>query len=170
MGIEKSKCKDADIILLLDGDDWFFSVDVLSHLNSVYQDKNLLLTYGDYIHSDNGQRGLNKEITGDIKDYRKNMMGWCTSHLRTFQYKLWRHIEDEDLRDKNNKYYAMSWDLAIILPMVEMAGKDRIKFIQKILYTYNTENPISDHKKNLRLQLEQAKEIRLKPSYERIEL
>lgn len=164
-GIDNSDCKDEDVIVLLDGDDMLFNTTVLSYLNKVYQDPKILLTYGSYINSDNKAIGIcNGPLPCSIKDYRKSGR-WVSSHLRTFRYKIWKRIDHKDLVDDKGNYYRTSWDLAILLPLIEMAGEDRIKYIKNILYVYNLENPINDHKKDLRLQLQQANEIRAKKQY-----
>lgn len=160
-------CKsDFDKIVLIDGDDWLSSNDVLKYLNEVYNDPNILLTYGSYENSTGGQ-GLNSCLNMSAKDYRKSNI-WCTSHLRTFHYGLWKRIKDEDLKDSRGKYYSMSWDQALMFPMIEMADNDRIKYIDRTLYIYNTENPINDHKKNVSLQLALSQEIRMKSVYNKI--
>ena len=55
----------------------------------------------------------------------------------------------------------MASDLAIMFPMLEMAG-NRQEFIGNILYCYNDSNPISDHKIRRKEQILSAKEIRQK--------
>ena len=167
MGINKLNCQQEDVIVLLDGDDYLFNVDVLAHLNNTYQEANLLLTYGQYKNVSNAQIGLSRELSCSVKEYRKSGL-WVTSHLRTFRYKLWSHLDQKDLLDANGIFYRTSWDLAIMLPLVEMAGDKRIKFISKILYGYNDENINNDHKVRLVQQLQQAKEIRNKPAYKLI--
>ena len=60
----------------------------------------------------------------------------------------------------------MASDLAIMFPMLEMAG-NRQEFISEILYCYNDKNPISDHKIRRKEQILSAKEIRQKKRYNR---
>jgi hypothetical protein len=45
----------------------------------------------------------------------------------------------------------MTYDVAMFMPMIEMAGK-RHEFIDQILYLYNDLNPINDNKVNVELQ------------------
>jgi len=157
---------DEDIIVLLDGDDLLAAHDILEYLNEVYQNQNIWLTYGQYIHmSDNKTRGMNKPLTMSTREYRDGKEYWCTSHLRTFKYKVWKQLKDADLRMSNGKYYPMAWDLAIMYPLVEMCGNRRIQFINKIMYIYNDTNPISDGKKNPIYQISLAREIKNKPKY-----
>ena len=164
MGINKIDCQPDDVIVLLDGDDWLHNISVLSYLNDVYQDEKMLLTYGNYINNSLHNFGVNRKLPCDTKDYRTQAT-WCTSHLRTFKYKLWNHLDQKDLIGADGKFYKMSWDLAIMIPMIEMAGNKRIKFIEKTLYVYNDENNLNDHKKDLNMQIRQANEIRSKPAY-----
>lgn len=157
-------CNDPnDICVFIDGDDWLAHNDVLLKLNQEYQN-NIFMTYGSYKNSSDGTRGLCSSLTCDVKDYRKSNI-WCTSHLRTMRKFLWDNINKADLKDEFGKYYSMSWDLAIMIPALEMSGNSRVKYIEEILYVYNNENAINDYKKNLMLQLRLAQQIREKLSY-----
>ena len=51
-----------------------------------------------------------------------------------------------------------------MLPLLEMAG-NRQEFIREILYFYNEDNPISDHKIRRKEQILAAREIRQKNRY-----
>ena len=166
-GISSICFDDEDIIVLVDGDDSLFSSDVISYLNEIYQDPNILLTYGQYQNESNGRIGNNKPLNVSTREYRLQTgpMYWCTSHLRTFKYKIWKRIQDIDLRDWEGKYFAMAWDMAIMYPLIEMAGNDRIHYVDKIMYLYNDLNPINDYKKNLQLQEYTAAFIKKKLRY-----
>ena len=59
---------------------------------------------------------------------------------------MWKHIKDEDLRGYDGKYLQTAWDIAIMLPILEMAGFSRSKYIPEKLYTYNQETPHNDYK------------------------
>lgn len=163
-GIETACKNNEDVIALLDGDDQLFNDEALEFVNAIYQE-NIWLTYGQYVDS-GGVVGCNDLIECDSSKIRD--VSWRTSHLRTFKYHLWKKVEDIDLRDRNNGYYEMAWDLAMLYPMIEMAGNERIRFINKILYIYNTNNPLNDHKKNCNLQLCLAREIKNKQRYEKL--
>ncbi len=49
---------------------------------------------------------------------------------------------------KEGIYLPMAGDVALIIPLLEMAG-EHVRYIDEVLYLYNRINPISDHKKNL---------------------
>jgi hypothetical protein len=42
------------------------------------------------------------------------------------------------------KFFEIAYDVAIMLPMVEMASPSHIRYIDRILYLYNYTNPLSD--------------------------
>jgi glycosyltransferase involved in cell wall biosynthesis len=161
-------CNDEnDVIVLLDGDDWLSDDGVLEYLSDVYSKTDLLLTYGSMKSVSGRHDGFCKQITS-TQNYR--LMPWVTSHLRTFKYKIWKNIKKEDLLSDSGKYYTMAWDMAIMYPLIEMSGLDRIKFIDRIMYVYNDQNPLNDFRKNVAEQLRMAKEIKNKKPYERLNI
>jgi glycosyltransferase involved in cell wall biosynthesis len=155
-----------DIIVTVDGDDFLANDKVLSYLNGVYQDKDVYMTYGQYIPLSNSYGKFCKPIP-DTRTYRRSGE-WFASHLRTFKSKLWFLINDSDLRDEQGNYYKVAGDASWLYPMIEMCGKKHCKFIDEILYIYNDLNPANDMKKNVREQVRVAKLIRSKKEYKEI--
>lgn len=160
-------CDDEEIILTLDGDDWFPHENVLTRLNQVYQ-QDVWITYGQY------QNYPNKEI-GVAAPYPQHIVNsgafrhhnWGASHLRTFYAWLFKKIKKEDLM-QNGQFFSMTWDFAIMFPMLEMA-RNNSRYLSDILYTYNLENPINDHKVNGGLQQSLDRYIRNLPMYQKTE-
>ena len=97
--------------------------------------------------------------------YRKD--SWRASHLRTFRRHLWDRLDPEDLKDDNGEFYKMTYDQAIMLPLLEMAG-DRCKYIPEILHVYNKQNPLNVDKIKAAEQAQLAQVIRSKKPYERV--
>lgn len=161
-------CKDNEIVLTVDGDDWLPHNNVLNYLNKIYSTNDVWMTYGQYKNSTDGGNGVADRYPDNIvrnnsfRDFK-----WCASHLRTFYSWLFKNINKEDLMYEG-KFLPMTWDLGMMFPMLEMAGT-RSKFLSEILYTYNLENPINDHKVNVKLQQLLDRTIRKKPKYKRIE-
>tara|TARA_Y100001970_G_C14148193_1_gene811077 strand:+ start:360 stop:1121 length:762 start_codon:yes stop_codon:yes gene_type:complete len=173
-GILLSQPDDHDIIVTVDGDDWLYHDKVLDTLDFVYNKENCYITYGEYVKLNdlvagrvvpNGSHNFPEEVVENrsFRSYPK----WISSHLRTFKYGLWKKIQKEDLLDSEGNFYRMAWDVAFMMPMLEMAGH-RHKFISNILYVYNNDNPINDFKVNSRLQLALDRQIRSKPQYDLI--
>lgn len=158
-------CKDNEIIVLLDGDDFLMRHDVLSFLNNIYQDPMVLITYGQFCYLSNRRLGEFGPFPADIvlhNDYRHSPI--VASHVRTFYAGLFKKINKEDLLI-NNQFIQAPWDLAIMIPMLEMAA-GRFKHISEVFYMYNDLNPINDFKVRLRMLLTNEKIIRSRKPYE----
>jgi glycosyltransferase involved in cell wall biosynthesis len=159
-----NSCDDASIIVQLDGDDWLAYDQVLHLLNKVYSDSNVWLTYGQFKKYPSGKKGFCKEVPSKIIEANEfRSYKWVTSALRTFYAGLFKLIKKEDLLI-DGEFFPMTHDLAIMFPMLEMAGS-RIKFIPDVLYIYNRANCINDNKVNGGLQKELDRFIRAKEKY-----
>lgn len=157
-------CDDASIIVQLDGDDWFAHDHVLDLLNRVYNDSDVWLTYGQFKKYPSGKKGFCKDIPSKIIEANEfRSYKWVTSALRTFYAGLFKLIKKEDVL-VDGEFFPMTHDLAIMFPMLEMAGS-RIKFISDVLYIYNRANCINDNKVNGELQRELDRFIRAKEKY-----
>ena len=150
------------IDILLDGDDYLYSGDVLNIINEKYLNTNCLITYGSHLSSEGVQGKKYPWLVRKLNLYRKYF--WYASHLRTFRHDLWLSVNPNDLKNRNGQYFSVAWDLAIMFPMLEMAG-NRQEFLKELLYVYNDQNPISDHKIRRKEQISVAKEIRRKKIY-----
>ena len=167
--IQFSKPSDEDIIVNLDGDDWFANPNVIDTLNQYYTG-DCLITYGSHAIYPGGGRGkfCQSPVPNHINEkklFRESP--WMTSALRTFKYKLWKKIQVEDLKDSSGNFYKTAWDLAYMFPMLEMAGK-RSKFVEEIVYV-NNQHDHNDHviPEKRHSQLKNETEIRKKKKYNR---
>ena len=161
MGI-KEPTKTIDLIV--DGDDYLYSGDVLNILKERYIKTNCLITYGSHICSKGIQGKKYPRLIRKFNLYRKYF--WYATHLKTFRHDLWLALNPQDLTNKSNEYFSVASDLAIMFPMLEMAG-NRQEFISEILYAYNDNNPINDDKIRRKEQILAAKEIRRKKIYKK---
>jgi glycosyltransferase involved in cell wall biosynthesis/SAM-dependent methyltransferase len=157
-------CADDEIVLTLDGDDWFPHENVLNRLNEIYSDGNTWITYGQYTNYPMGGIGVASPYPPNIVE-TTGFRGftWGASHLRTFYAWLFKKIKKDDLM-RGGIFFPMTWDFAMMFPMLEMAGKHS-KYLSDILYVYNLENPINDHKVNQALQQDLDRYIRGLPKY-----
>ena len=147
-----NSCKDEEIIVNLDGDDWFANTSVLSTLNRYYNDPNVWATYGQLIEYPSYKRGSSKEPLfshlqrGKIRKgwhyLRKNE--WIFSQLRTFYAGLFKRIQVKDLV-QDGGFYTSAADICYMCPILEMS-RDHTVFIPDILYVYNRETPLNDDK------------------------
>jgi glycosyltransferase involved in cell wall biosynthesis len=161
-------CHDHEIIVILDGDDWFAHNLVLKKINEVYADPNCWMTYGQYISWPDNMHGYSKQIPFHITEANNfREYEWCASHLRSFYVWLFKMIKKDDLMSPNGTFYLMAWDQAMMFPMLEMSGH-RAKFISDVLYIYNAANPINDSKVNRQLQQNLEVLIRTQKKYDRL--
>lgn len=172
--IESMSPSEEDIIVTVDADDWLYSYDnpnpwtSLEIVKSYYdKDPNLCLTHGSwYSYPDTSANTNNAPYT--TSDFQGNIrkIPWRASHLRTFKYKLWKHLKYDDLKDENGEFYMSAWDLAFMWPLMETCGFDRIKFIPEHIYTYNQETPFNDAKERGRQQMYYTDYIAAQPQYQ----
>jgi glycosyltransferase involved in cell wall biosynthesis len=160
-------CEDDEIVATLDGDDWFPHDNVLSCLNEIYSSNEIWLTYGQFELYPSKIRGWASPMPDYIiennafRDFQH-----LPTHLRTFYAWLFKEIKLQDLLYLG-KFYPMTWDMAMMFPMIEMAG-ERHQFISDIMYIYNDENSISDHHVSRQLQAYLAQLIKKKKRYKKL--
>jgi glycosyltransferase involved in cell wall biosynthesis len=161
-------CDDDEIVVVLDGDDALVAHNVLKYINLLYGTKDIWITYGQYREWPTKKIGFCKVYDQEVIDsgtFRQVVHG--PSHLRTFYAALFKKIKKEDLM-KDGAFFEMTYDLAIMFPMLEMA-QERHFFVQQALLSYNVANQINDHKVNQEKQAALADYIRKQTPYDRIE-
>jgi len=161
---------DNDIIVILDGDDFFYSPDTLSILNKVYNENDCWMTYGSYINLSNKMVGkFSRQIPSNIiennlfREYE-----WCSSHLRSYRLGLLKKVNKQDLLDEGGNYIKAAGDLALMFPLLEISST-KSKFVKDILYIWNDLNELNEHKTKRGLQIKSEKEIRDMIKYNKIE-
>lgn len=160
-------CKPTDIVVCMDGDDWFSNENVLNYLNDVYQNSKVWVTYGQLVHYPGGELYPSWDMPKDViekngfREYH-----WITTHLKTFYAGLFQKIKKEDLLYEG-KFFPMAGDLAFMFPIIEMAGY-HIKFTPYVSYVYNKATELNEEKINFNLQMALTQVIRTKEKYQPI--
>lgn len=170
-GIQELNPDKNDIIINVDGDDSLYLTTALEIVNYTYRRTDCIITYGSFkaqsghnIMPEQGRRYTQNIINRSL--YRKAT--WIASHLRTYKYSLWEKIKKEDLQDDDREYWRVAWDMAMMFPMLEMAG-DRQEAISDNIYYYRNNIGTNDHSKNRDEQMRVAKIIREKKPYEKVD-
>ncbi len=164
-------CQDNEIAVWVDGKDLLAHPFVLKKLNKVYSNPDIWMTYGNYLdypsYKQNPQL-CQKFPKSVLKSRRFRQHKWITSHLHTFYAGLFKKISTEHLV-KDGAFLPVAGDLAIMLPMLEMAA-DHFQFIDEVLYLYNRKSPLS-RQLNQKLVLQNSYErlVRSLPSYQPLE-
>jgi glycosyltransferase involved in cell wall biosynthesis len=167
---------DDTVIVLLDGDDYLSSKNVLSFLNKTYSNENVWLSTGSYVETGTGRVVKSLEVPEEawalgIRNFQEppghpNIF----SHLRTFRKDLYSKINPEDLLDEDGEHYKCTFDRALMYPMIEMSGPEHHEIIDKVLYVYNRQNPLSVDRVDRQNQLRIEQHLRSGEPYERIRL
>ena len=160
-----------DVIIILDGDDWFAKPSVLSTLNNTYIKEGCWLTYGSYIEYPSRARGkFAKQIPKHIIENNLiRQSPWMTSHLKSWKFALWENVDFQKSFVESNPlveedYFHYCWDLAYMFPLLELAG-NKSHFIKEILYVYNRDNPLNVDKMDHSIQLQMEQKIRNMEKY-----
>jgi glycosyltransferase involved in cell wall biosynthesis len=159
-------CREHEICILLDGDDWLSHNEVFNELNQTYG-ADVWFTHGTLIEYPQGNVTWSEPISPDAlanKTYRQYK---CPSHLRTFYAWLFKRIKLHDFLYQG-KFLSMAWDMAIMYPLAEMA-EERHAFISNVNYVYNMGNPINDNKVDPAKQNFLDKLIRHRKPYQRVD-
>ena len=95
--------------------------DVLDIINFTYSRTKSLLTYGSFFRKSDRKLYGRKYPLRSINKREFRKVPWFAFPLRTFRHDLYQNIDQNDLKDHNGKYYSSGWDVALMLPMLEMA-------------------------------------------------
>lgn len=171
-GFNHLSCSDEpnSIMMVIDGDDFLYSEYALQIVDNVYtRHPHILLTYGNWIgHPDGTDSNCRQYDSETVMNSKFRYAPFIASHLRTFKSKIWYNINDEDLRDNAGNYFEAGWDVAFMMPMLEMS-QERHAFIPNRLYCYNRYNPISDCKIREDKQLSAVEVVKSREVYKRFD-
>jgi glycosyltransferase involved in cell wall biosynthesis len=147
-------CDDEEVIVNLDGDDWFAHERALEIINNTYEsDPDTWVTYGHPIwHPEPKDKPTVREIPDNViqtNSFRAShgkpggLLLWNWWHPRTYYAWLFKKIKLQDLLlESSFKPLAPSPDSAIMYPILEMAGTHS-RFIDDRSYVWNMKNPLS---------------------------
>lgn len=136
--------QDSEILVHLDGDDWFYDEHVLDKLNYYYRRNDCWMTYGQFVCYDGTsyprpsypQGSPYSDYIHKYKLYRRD--DWRASHLRTYRYFLWKAVDIEDLKSqKDGEYFWHASDLAWAYPALEICPKEKIGVVDFFTHVYN---------------------------------
>lgn len=149
-----------DVVGILDGDDWIMP-DCLEKIWGAH------LEGFDLVYTDEEIDGQNHSIAGPlIHTVPVRKQAWCLSQLRTFKGYLFGLLDDDNFRDRDGNYFRAAGDLALYLPMAELAGPDKVHYIPEKLYHYRVHESCN-FKVMREEQLRNNWDIRNRPALER---
>ena len=130
---------DEDIIVIVNGDDYIFGEYAFQLLNAKYNEPNVLLTYGQFITNLGFMGNFMPYTPQEFLDIRKAR--WNALHLKTFKYKLFKKLLSIDpecncLKGDDGSFFMTESDMALMLPLLEMAGFKNVYCFPNVLYCY----------------------------------
>lgn len=140
-------CDDHEIIVQLDGDDWFCDDQLFARVNHIYKTTDVWLTYGSYIDVPGDVLGYAKPTDPAVIEHQSfRTEPWIYMPTRTFYAWLFKQIRLQDfiaeqVKDHQGLFFPSADDPAFMFPMLEMAG-DHFAFMEEISYVANRDNPI----------------------------
>ena len=131
-----------DILIRIDGDDYFLGPFVFQIVNEKYNQGSFLMTYGQEIIVDGCLKPTYRSpyTKEEFDNLRK--IEWKMPPLRTFKYKLFTELIQQDPEVKclkfngREEFYVFSSDVALMYPLMEIAGFENIGMINNVLYCY----------------------------------
>jgi len=145
-----------DIIVQLDGDDFFKTTDVFTFINNLYNNPDLWWTYGIYENwPDASMQAFSRPLTEE-DGFMRATIPFVFGPVRSYRAWLAKKIKLEDLiatfEPCLGKFYASAGDFALMYPLLEMSNNEHRYYIDRVLYTRNVATPINDFKVNKNLQ------------------
>lgn len=131
---------DYDVIVWLDLDDKL-KPNALEVLATVYKDKDVWMTYGNYV-TDKGEQPF-KDVTIPDDIHNRNAYReypFMFMHLRSYRKELYFNLTPLDLYPNTGWIYQ---DANLLFSMMEMSGKEHMKSINEPLYIYTVTNSLS---------------------------
>lgn len=161
------ECKPEEVIVTLDGDDWFAHEHVLERIDQEIIQHQAWFVYGQFQNWPTGTLGWSRSVETILSKepnyYRKK--GFHFGQPRAFYAWLAKQVNATDLIDpQTGTFYQVSGDVALTFPLVEMADQ-HVRFINEVLVTRNVQTPLNDFKQHAQEQLEAAYAIRRKKPY-----
>jgi hypothetical protein len=122
---------------ILDADDYLAPDAVMRVLTKYTGD--CYVTYGSYVKESKGRK------TRISAPYEPGAMvrcsPWHASHLKTFRVELVKHLTADMFQDEKGKWLTSASDLALMFPIMELAGLDRCRHISKPIYHWRDNTP-----------------------------
>lgn len=133
-----AECKDEEVVIHFDGNDWFAHDKVLGKLNETYSSAEVWLAYGQYLEYPTYKRSSDTSLNRRLyTDRRFERMPWMTSPLKTYYAKLFKELNLDEIYQDDGAMISSDWNF--MLPMVKMA-RCHIQYIPEVLYVHNIED------------------------------
>lgn len=148
------------VIALLDGDDWLLDAEVATDFAALHGTIDVAWsTYTLYERDRAGRVEELPEPPNPLHERRGDprRLGWKPTHLFTFKRSSFLRIDIKDFQDDDGHWFGAMYDMAISVPLIEIAGWDRCAFLPRATYGYN--HMRAEHDDIVRKDLQQSLEM-----------
>lgn len=127
-------CKDEEIVVHLEGSDWFANDKILEKLNETYIDPDVWLTYGECVEYPSfKKKELNPTTNWTLRDFRASKTPWMLSHVKTYYAGL---LKQMTVGSQNAPQLGgFGEDRFMMLSLLKVA-KWHVRFIPEVLYVH----------------------------------
>jgi len=126
------------VFAMLDADDWL-SKTALQKVAHVYRKyPKTLVTHGSYLKRSKGRKTKISNPYPKSGNVRK--LPWRGSHLKTMKWKILKHIDYKWFQHKG-KWLDAASDLALMFPVIELAGLKHVRHIPDAIYSWRDNTP-----------------------------
>lgn len=142
-------CAEDAIVVTIDADDEFIGRNVLNVFNWGYQTKKSGVLYTNFMwyqHRATLMYGFTSDYSQHVKSnnlFRSTPMQF--SHLRSYRNELIAQIDPKDLQDDNGVFFTITYDIALFIPLMELACGRVHKIDGEYHYLYNTGTGLNDY-------------------------
>ncbi len=128
--IRAVSAKPADIIAILDGDDTI-EPECLEHIFEAH------CAGYDIVYTNETIDGVGHTIGAPlIPGINVRQQSWRYSHMRSFKAYLFHMLPKTAFQNNEGRYFNAAADLALYFPITELAGPEKVKYIEDKLYNY----------------------------------
>lgn len=145
-----SHCKEDDIVILLDGDDWLINNNTIFHYYNDLYDRGYQFTYGSMWSIVDNIPLISQEYPTEVKkrrSYRDHHFNWKIpyTHLRTCLAKYFFTLDTSKFK-VNGEWMKSGADNPLFYELIEQIEPERIYCNREIVCNYNDANPLNDYK------------------------
>lgn len=137
--IKRSQPDPEDVLVCLDGDDWFADRNALQIIAATYERYSCWMTYGSWFSNVpnrvGGYDGMWPAYPQGTTDFRRHR--FLGTAVRTWKKWLWDCLDQKDLRTESGEFPRVSEDQMVMIPLLEMCGPERARHIAQPIMTYN---------------------------------
>jgi glycosyltransferase involved in cell wall biosynthesis len=139
-------CRDEEICVLLDGDDWLYHKFCLKYIAYFMKINDVDITYGLQYDYENSKIKNNIFISCDYDNYiisnkLYRYSPWLAGHLRVMKAQYLKNINISDFLDPSFNFFKCSTDLVESYCCLEQCDK-RHKKLDEVVVVYNKDNSI----------------------------